>query len=239
MRILYSQCPDVRLSTCIISLSITPFNVLCFWRMNQSTNDPVRETASLLSEPGDSASGTSCPKGIHAIQDRLMNTLALQNISLVLCVYLLQFLISFAKHVVEVPAIRLFEVAICTRYYASQGVLHEHISESMCKIPVVQDELSVLTGWKFFFDNLPGLLTAIYFGKLSDKWGRRPILSLFCIGTICSYAWIVAICYANAKLPPRLIWASSAFILLGAGGQRVCKAMQFTIIADNFEQPHR
>ena len=207
--------------------------------MNQSINDPMRETAPFFPEPEDSASGTSRSKGVHAIQNRLRNTLALQNINLVLCVYLLQFFISFAKHVVEVPAIRLFEFAICNRYYVSQGVLHEHISESMCKIPVVQDELSIVTGWKFFFDNLPGLLTAIYFGKLSDKWGRRPILSLFCIGTICSYAWILAVCYANTKLPPRLIWASSAFILLGAGGQRVCKAMQFTIIADNFEQPHR
>ena len=154
----------------------------------------------------------------------------------ILCVFLLQFLVSFAKHIVEVPAISLFETAICKRYARAQG---QPWRPEKCKVPAVQNELSRLTGWKFFFDNLPGLLAAIYFGSLSDKWGRKPILILFCVGTMLSYAWIVVVCVYNDAFPPRLVWASSAFILFGSGGQRVFKAMQFTIIADTFRQPRR
>ena len=186
------------------------------------------------------SSSSSRSENIPGFQDRINIFTSSKEARTVFCVFLLQFLISFPKHVIEVPTIAILERAICFRYYRSQNVSGISIDESMCRSnPVVQNQLSHLTGWKFFFDNLPGLLTAIYFGELSDRFGRRPILSLFCIGTLCSYAWIVAICYANAIFDPQLIWASSVFILLGAGGQRVCKAMQFTIIADTFEQPRR
>lgn len=76
----------------------------------------------------------------------------------ILCyTFFLQFLISFAKHIVEVPRIRLFELAACHAYYQQQQDavghgFHDNLDDRLCKVPAVQNELSTLTGWQFAFD---------------------------------------------------------------------------------------
>lgn len=79
---------------------------------------------------------------------------------ILICTFCLQFCTYFAKHMVEVPIIKLFEQAICNRYYAAHGELYsiagEIVDEKMCKIAPIQDELATLTGLKFTFDALPG-----------------------------------------------------------------------------------
>lgn len=76
------------------------------------------------------------------------------------CTFSLQFCTYFAKHIVEVPMIKLFEQAICTRYYNEHRDLHSLVSgaseERLCKIPAIQNELAGLVGLKFTFDALPG-----------------------------------------------------------------------------------
>ena len=137
-----------------------------------------------------------------------------------ICVLCLQFLISFAKHIIEVPTIRLLEIAICNRYYRSHQPIHQvafsarQIDERQCKIPPVQNELAFLVGWRFAFDALPGVLTALIYGRLADRIGRRTILALACLGLLTSYLWIVLVCYANEVLPVKLVWASSAFVFI-------------------------
>lgn len=139
---------------------------------------------------------------------------------IIVCVLCLQFLISFAKHIVEVPTIRLFEIAICNRYYRDRRGFQRplqsfsQIDEEKCKIPHIQNDLSSLVGWRFSFDALPVLLTALIYGRLADRIGRRPILALSFLGLLCSLIWVVFVCYANEILPVKLVWVSSAFILL-------------------------
>lgn len=139
---------------------------------------------------------------------------------IILCVLCLQFLISFAKHIIEVPTIRLFEIAICNRYYRDVQVIGQSISkgtqvdERRCKIVQIQNELAFLVGWRFAFDALPGLLTALVYGRVADRIGRRVVLSLSCFGLLCSLIWIVVVCYANELLPVKLVWASSMFVLI-------------------------
>ena len=63
---------------------------------------------------------------------------------------------------IEVPIIKLFEQAICDRYYAANDELLMNlvagpIDENLCKIPAIQNELASLVGWKFTFDALPGI----------------------------------------------------------------------------------
>ena len=139
---------------------------------------------------------------------------------IVVCVLCLQFLVSFAKHIIEVPTIRLFEIAICDRYYNRLNTITQvmvytaQIDEEKCKIPVIQNDLAFLVGWRFAFDALPGVLTALIYGRLADRFGRRPILSLSCLGLLCSLIWVVFVCYANKLLPVKLVWASSVFVLI-------------------------
>lgn len=162
--------------------------------------------------------------------------------SILICTFCLQFCFYFAKHIVEVPSIKLYEQAICNRYYSRQkeslfsaGL---SIDEHLCKIPPIQDELANLVGLKFTFDALPGLLTALYYGSIADKFGRRLVLALCCAGTLGSLLWILLICYADNTFPIRLVWASSIFLCVG-GSQRVAKGMNFTIVADTVDKSHR
>lgn len=53
-----------------------------------------------------------------------------------------------------------------------------------------------------------------------------------------SLLWIVLICWLDGRVPIRLIWLSSLFIFIG-GGQRVAKAMLFTIVSDAVEASDR
>ena len=79
---------------------------------------------------------------------------------ILICTFCLQFCTYFAKHMVEVPLIRLLEGAICNRYYALNGHLTTaatgSVNEGMCKIPPIQNELASIVGLKFTFDALPG-----------------------------------------------------------------------------------
>ena len=161
---------------------------------------------------------------------------------ILICTFCLQFCFYFAKHMVEVPSIKLFEQAICDRYYNRQRGLdfspEQSVDEHLCKIPQIQNELANLVGLKFTFDALPGLLTALYYGSIADRFGRRLVLALCCAGTLSSLLWILFICYADDALPIKLVWASSIFLCVG-GSQRVAKGMNFTIVADTVDKSHR
>ena len=79
---------------------------------------------------------------------------------ILICTFCLQFCTYFAKHIIEVPLIRLLEEAICNKYYASnRGLVRDassSIDEGLCKIPPIQNKLATIVGLKFTFDALPG-----------------------------------------------------------------------------------
>ena len=104
-----------------------------------------------------------------------VKTFVVEN-PIVICTFALQFCNYFAKHMVEVPTIKLFEQAICNRYYADQSIHRRappDVDERYCKVPAIQKELAMLTGLKFTFDALPGLLTALYYGSIADRYAAH------------------------------------------------------------------
>lgn len=94
----------------------------------------------------------------------LREFLSREEAPIIICVFALQFLFSFAKHIVEVPAIRLYEIAICNKYYRTHDIdngngafiIAQDIPERLCKVAPVQETLAAVVGWKFSFDALPG-----------------------------------------------------------------------------------
>ena len=63
---------------------------------------------------------------------------------------------AFTNFLLEVPLFRLFEQAICNRYYRTLSSPGTPIDEAECKIPEIQDFLAKVVGWKMSFDALPG-----------------------------------------------------------------------------------
>lgn len=83
----------------------------------------------------------------------------------------------------------------------------------------------------------PGLLLAVYYGSVAAKYGRRSVLLLFSTGMFLSLTWIVLVCWVD-RMPTRLVWLSSFFLLIGGGG-RVARAMLLTIVSDVVDVQHR
>lgn len=108
--------------------------------------------------------------------------------------------------------------------------------EALCKVDPVQQKLAMIFGWQDTFDAIPGLLLAIPFGALADRWGRKWIFLASLIGLQLNAAWVLFICYFRT-LPLQLTWFSSVFYLLG-GGPVVASALGLTMIAD-IAPPHQ
>lgn len=95
------------------------------------------------------------------------------------------------------PQIRLYEDFVCRQYYEwdpSYPAGAWGPSKEMCKDPAVQDVVAGLFGWQTFFDGIPGLVLAMWFGVLADQHGRRRVLFLSSACSVLSSCWILLIC---------------------------------------------
>ena len=127
---------------------------------------------------------------------------------ILLCAFLLQFLISFAKHVIEVPTIRLFELAACREYYRRlHGPTVSVNDPGGCKVPQVQDELSILTGYKFGFDAVYALIQSCLTSLPKTK--NCPLVQVYCWPFIMAQ-WLastgVNVCCSCSAPACYLIW---------------------------------
>ncbi|KAK4103346.1 MFS general substrate transporter [Parathielavia hyrcaniae] len=114
------------------------------------------------------------------------------------------------------------------RYYAGGLVLAD---DPACKGPDVQGYLAMLRGWANTFESIPGIVGAVPYGILSDRWGRRPLMGLSLAGIVLSYVFTYAVLYFSDVVPLWVTWFSAAFQLIGGGGAIVV-AMLYTTIAD-------
>lgn len=66
--------------------------------------------------------------------------------------------------------------------------------DSPCKSTAVQGKLAMLRGWQSSIDCIPGLLTIVPYGILSDTWGRKRVLALANFGVLLMLGFQIAIC---------------------------------------------
>jgi hypothetical protein len=153
---------------------------------------------------------------------------------LVCLVFAFVTIVDVGAFLAEPPKTRVFEANICLRYYQehdpSQIGADGSVPEALCKIDEVQQKLAMIFGWQDTFDAIPGLLLAIPFGALADKWGRKWIFVASLVGLQLNAAWVLFICYFRT-LPLQLTWFSSAFFFVG-GGPVVASALGITMISD-------
>ncbi|KAH0603176.1 uncharacterized protein H6S33_008180 [Morchella sextelata] len=141
--------------------------------------------------------------------------------------------VDMAGYLSSAPQVRLFESIVCLDYYRENdpGLIGGDggVPEELCKVDSVQREIAMLNGMQTLFSNIPGVVLAIPFGVMADRYGRRPMLMLTLLGLSLSSAWVLLICWFS--LPIKLTWLSSLFYTLG-GGASVGSALILMIIAD-------
>lgn len=105
------------------------------------------------------------------------------------------FLYTFNYYLLVIPTQQLYENAICREYYKDRvWTTLQNPNENRCKVPQIRSRLATLLGWKMSFDAVPGLFTAMWFGSLADRHGKRPILLLAMVGEVCSLVWLLLVC---------------------------------------------
>jgi MFS family permease len=153
---------------------------------------------------------------------------------LIVYLFFLVTTIDIASSLFEPPKTRVFEANICLRYYEKHDPSKINkdgtVDESLCKINAVQEKLATIMGWAELFEVLPGILLAVPYGALADKYGRKWIFALSLVGMLLDSAWILVICYFR-NLPLQLVWLASIFLILG-GGPIVASAVGLTIVSD-------
>ncbi|KAK8190256.1 major facilitator superfamily domain-containing protein [Phyllosticta capitalensis] len=150
---------------------------------------------------------------------------------------LLSLVADLGDGITAAPEVRLLEMAVCRDYYR----IHEprrigppplsYVPEKYCKVKDIQVELAYLRAVLKILTTVPGLMCTVFFGRLADRWGRRPVLLMGMCGQILSFLWVILVCYFHTIFPVRLVWAAAGFQFLG-GGHRVIGAIMNTIIVD-------
>lgn len=154
------------------------------------------------------------------------------------------------------PQTRLFEDILCRQYYSrNAGDALGLAREDGCKISAVQDVVAQLFGWQTFFDGIPGLVLAMYFGVLADTRGRSAVLFWSMAGQLLGMSWLLMICASLClsdlclrnpdlcwlgwlELPLQLTWLSSLFLVIGGGGT-VTSAVSMMVLTDSTSEDNR
>ncbi|KAI9764942.1 MAG: hypothetical protein M1840_007967 [Geoglossum simile] len=155
---------------------------------------------------------------------------------LVMCI--LVFLVEACVVLLTAPQTQILEDAICDKYFSGKHALQSTTQLSRCKTEPVQRELSLIKGWQYSLDQLPGFITALLYAALAEKWGRRYIVTLSLLGFLASILWIQFVCWKANFFPLRLIWLSSLAQFVGGGGE-VFYSMIFTMASDVVAEEQR
>lgn len=144
-------------------------------------------------------------------------------------------LVDLAAFFLEAPQTKILEGIVCRRYYEGLGATTPTTpshDDHDCTTRPVQAELATIVQTLNTFNRLPGLLLAIPYGIVADRYGRRPVFLLAILGALLQDAICKTVLWQpDAFGGARAAWWSSLGMLAG-GGDAVTSAMIFLVVAD-------
>ena len=150
-----------------------------------------------------------------------------------LCVIV--FLVNIAFQVLGPAQVRIYERIFCEQWYQEHNtdlaLVDGQIPEKLCKIPVVQRQLSSLRGWMEFFEATPTLIMAIPIGILADIYGRRPFFRIELFAISLQQIWISVVTLFPNKIPIRAVWLEGIVNFI-SGGKMVAEMLLACTITD-------
>ncbi|KAL4935447.1 major facilitator superfamily domain-containing protein [Aspergillus oleicola] len=149
---------------------------------------------------------------------------------ILLLVFMVAITIDFGDCLSTTPRTQILENIICHNFHPDTATTS---NPSQCKDADVQSELALINGWKDTFDQLPGIILALPYGFMADRVGRKKVLLLSLLGLVLQEGCLRLICWNSNSIPPRAIWLTALFQIVG-GGSQIATSMVFTIMTDIF-----
>ncbi|KAL4795074.1 major facilitator superfamily domain-containing protein [Aspergillus venezuelensis] len=149
-----------------------------------------------------------------------------------LLVFIVAITIDFGDYLSTTPRTQILENIICHNLHPDTATA-SNPNPPICKDADVQSELALINGWKETFDLLPGIILALPYGVMADRWGRKKVILLSLLGMVLQEGCLRLICWNSNFIPPRAVWLTALFQTIGGGGQ-IATSMAFTIATDIF-----
>jgi MFS family permease len=143
------------------------------------------EQQPLLGSPDSSGPNTSSRQHSQATRRAVLATF--------LCALII-FVYSLGSAIMLTPMSKIYEDIICHKYSKQQSPGEPVPGEDRCKAPDVQSELANLQAWSSTLEYIPGLLVAVPYGALADKYGYKSMLTLSSIGLLLQVLAQMVVC---------------------------------------------
>ncbi|KAL4985081.1 hypothetical protein BDW68DRAFT_189949 [Aspergillus falconensis] len=115
------------------------------------------------------------------------------------------------------PTTSILQDLLCERHYAQQGLALTEINELDCRIEPVQSSLSMLRGVVGLLMLLPGLVLAVPYAALAERWGVKRVLLLSVAGIVLGEVWFDLVCWLGREWPLQLVYLAPVAYLVGGG----------------------
>ncbi|KAK4165567.1 major facilitator superfamily domain-containing protein [Cladorrhinum sp. PSN259] len=155
------------------------------------------------------------------------------------------FLLDIGNSLSLAPQTAILESIVCQRYYERlHGQLNWQYQGNVsviswgaggtdkdCKIGPIQSQVAFINGWKDVCETLPGILFAVPFGILADRWGRKGVMLMAVLGLVLADGWVRFVYWFPNFFPLWSVWLGGWLQVIGAGGTTL-SSMVFAQLAD-------
>jgi MFS family permease len=150
---------------------------------------------------------------------------------LVLVIAALDLILNSTAQLTVVPSLAILQDIVCRRYYARVRLDPSIHFEDRCKAEPVQSEIAYINAWRDSLEILPALFLAVPYGVLADRIGRKFVFLLAVFGCLMSDVWVRVVYWFSDVLPPRVVWLSGVWTIIG-GGAATLSSIGYVLIAD-------